>query len=61
MKEDCENQSGKINNYRRIPEEDESTRNCCFQVEPEDINSTMRGINAKTKEKGIEVREELLD
>ncbi|XP_055847126.1 uncharacterized protein LOC129912755 [Episyrphus balteatus] len=41
-----------VDAYRKTPSD---IRNCCFQVEANDIDSTLRGINAAAKKKGIEV------
>ena len=41
-----------VDAYRKTPND---IRNCCFQVEANDIDSTLRGINAAAKKKGIEV------
>lgn len=33
----------------------QDVRNCCLQVDPQEIKDTLKGINADTRKKGIEV------
>ncbi|XP_037933722.1 uncharacterized protein LOC119669110 [Teleopsis dalmanni] len=64
IKEICDNRDNKVEQYRKntgdncptIPAlKPTDTRNCCLQVNPQEIQKTLKGINYDVNKKGIEV------
>ncbi|XP_065360659.1 uncharacterized protein LOC135954418 [Calliphora vicina] len=68
IKSHCDNQTNKIDNYRSHrsrysrnesdvcqPKHPKDEKNCCVQVDRQDIRNIMKGLDVDTRKKGIEV------
>ncbi|KAI8126309.1 hypothetical protein FF38_09130 [Lucilia cuprina] len=64
IKSYCDNQNNKIDNYRSHraklnrydePKHPKDEKNCCVQVDRQDIRNIMKGLEVDTRKKGIEV------